>query len=96
MPTFATLQFASIFARNWGGELWQFGNKGSSLPLTLQPSRVTHEGAQPNPKTRAKPGKTKEEKKMNIAMGELILVIQSIAIASVAGWVFYGLLTWLA
>jgi hypothetical protein len=46
---------------------------------------------------RAAPEKTKGGENMNVTMGDLILVVvQSIAIASVAGWVFYCLLTWVA
>jgi len=46
---------------------------------------------------RAAPEETKGGGKMNITMGDLILaVIQSIAIASIAGLVFYYLLTWVA
>jgi hypothetical protein len=55
------------------------------------------EDAKPSPIKRATPGETKGGGKMNITMGDLILVvIQSIAIAGVAGWVFYCLLTWVA
>jgi hypothetical protein len=53
--------------------------------------------AKPNPNKWAVPEDTKGGGIMNITMGDLILVvIQSIAIASVAGWVFYYLLTWVA
>jgi hypothetical protein len=51
--------------------------------------------AKPSPNKRQTAEETKGGGKMNITMGDLILVvIQSIAIASVAGWVFYYLLTW--
>ena len=44
-----------------------------------------------------RPKKQKGGGNMNITMGDLVLVvIQSIAIASIAGLVFYTLLTWVA
>jgi hypothetical protein len=53
--------------------------------------------AKPGPIKTVAPEKTKGGGKMNITMGDLILaVIQSIAIASSAGLVFYYLLTWVA
>jgi len=51
----------------------------------------------PSPNKRTTPEEAKGGGKMNITMGDLILaVIQSIAIASTAGLVFYYLLTWVA
>jgi hypothetical protein len=53
--------------------------------------------AKPGQNRQAAPEETKGGGKMNITMGDLILaVIQSIAIASSAGLVFYYLLTWVA
>ena len=53
--------------------------------------------AKPSRTKGATPEETKGGGKMNITTGDVILVvIQSIAIASVAGLVFYYLLTWVA
>ena len=53
--------------------------------------------AKPSRTKGATPEETKGGGNMNITMGDLFLVvIQSIAIASIAGLVFYTLLTWVA
>jgi hypothetical protein len=53
--------------------------------------------AKRGPNKRAAHEETKGGENMNVTMGDLVLVVvQSIAIASVAGWVFYCLLTWVA
>jgi hypothetical protein len=73
--------------------------KQSIIPTNLRFSHpeLPMEDAKPSPNKRATSEETKGGGSMNITMGDLILVvIQSIAIASIAGLVFYYFLIWVS